>query len=484
MSITLHQLAPIAPIIITSTTALVVMLTIAIKRSHAATAGLTLLGLGVATISALQLMQAGTSAPVTPLLVVDSYALFFMVVILLATMACVALARAYLESRSDHPEEFYLLILVAATGGLILTASVHLASLFIGVELLAVPLYGLIAYRRGSALALEAGIKYLVLSATASAFLLFGMALVYAATGTLVAQQLLTEINADATLTLAGAAMMLVGVAFKLSLAPFHLWTPDVYEGAPAPVGAFLATVSKVAMFAVFLRWLLAIPLEGAVLLRDLLAVISVLSILVGNLLALNQTNLKRILGYSSIAHFGYLLVAVLANREAILETVIIYLVIYTTASLGAFGVVALVSNPERSRDADTPADYRGLSRHHPVLATVLGLMLLSLAGIPLTAGFIAKFYVFTTAVQMQLWVLLGAVVIGSTLGVFYYLRAIVAIFQRPEAAVGRPHARYHLRPSTGGAVVLALFAVTLGLGLYPQPLMDLLATLLTTGKV
>ena len=281
---------------------------------------------------------------------------------------------------------------------------------------------------------------------------------------------------------LLGSGMMLVAIAFKLSVAPFHLWTPDVYQGAPAPVGAFLATASKLAVFAVFLRFLVTVPATTADSFRDLIGLFAVLSILVGNLLALSQTNLKRLLGYSSIAHFGYLLVAVMANLVISLEAILVYLIVYAVATLGAFAVLALMSRAGQERDADSLADYRGLFWTHPALAVAFTLMLLSLAGIPFTAGFIGKFYIFTVGVEAKLWLLLGVVVVGSAIGVFYYLRTMVALFQRAEAATSLQLGR-DWGQRTGGMVVLALFTLTLVVGVYPQPLLDLLHYLMASGQ-
>src|SRR5690606_34258368 len=219
-----------------------------------------------------------------------------------------------------------------------------------------------------------------------------------------------------------GTGMMLIGLAFKLSLVPFHLWTPDVYEGAPAPVAAFLATASKVAVFAVLLRLYQVSPAAAGGWLNELLTLIAIASILFGNLLALLQNNLKRLLGYSSIAHFGYLLVALIASKGLAQEAIGVYLATYVLTSLGAFGVITLMSTPYSGRDADALYQYRGLFWRRPYLTAVLTVMMLSLAGIPLTAGFIGKFYVIAAGVQSQLWWLLGALILGSAIGVFYYL--------------------------------------------------------------
>ena len=414
-------------------TAVMVMLAIAIRRHHGLTALIAVAGLGAALASAVWLLREGSSGAVTGLIFVDSVSLYFMALIAATTLGCAVLCAGYLDSYPGLREEAYILLLVAATGAMVLVSSAHLAAAFIGLELLSVPLYGLVAYTRNQRAALEAGIKYLVLSATASAFLLFGIALLYADSGTL-SLIALGERNGGGPMVLLGGGMLLVGLAFKLSLAPLHLWTPDVYQGAPAPVGAFLATVAKIAVFALVLRLLVAIPTAEVAAFQQLFLGLALLSILVGNLLALTETNLKRLLGYSSIAHFGYLLIAVVAKLAAGFEAILVYLALYAAATLGAFAVLAQVSRAGNERDVERLDDVRGLFWRRPTLAVIFALLMLSLAGIPMTAGFMGKFTLFTVGVQANLWLALAIMVIGSTIGVFYYLRVVVALFRRGVA--------------------------------------------------
>jgi NADH-quinone oxidoreductase subunit N len=334
----------------------------------------------------------------------------------------------------------------------------------------------MVAYAFRETRSLEGGIKYMVLSAAASAFLLFGMALLYAQAGTLSFSGVGAVLSQQATyspLVLAGVALMITGLGFKLSLAPFHLWTPDVYEGAPAPVGAFLATASKVAVFAALLRFFYVSPAAREGLLFEVLAVISVASIAIGNLLALNQNNLKRLLGYSSIAHFGYILVAIVAHGPLSVEAVGVYLITYQATTLGAFGVVALMSSPFGGQDADAVFDYRGLFWRRPYLTAVLTVMMLSLAGIPLTAGFIGKFYIVTVGVAQQLWWLMGAVVIGSAIGLYYYLRVMVTLYL-PAPGMRRYDAPLQWGQQAGGYMVILLILATLAMGVFPQPMLQL----------
>ena len=480
MQLTTQHFIALLPLLITSATLVLVMLAIAWKRHHSWTFGLSVLGLNLALLSLLPALEV-TPLEVTPLLLVDNFACYYMALVLASTLACVTLIHAYLggESGKGYPgnrEELYLLMLLAAAGGLVLVSAQHLAGLFIGLELLSVPTYGLIAYAFFNKRSLEAGIKYMVLSAAGSTFLLFGMALLYGESGSLSFAGIGAKLAADglpSMLAQIGIGMMLVGLAFKLSLVPFHLWTPDVYEGAPAPVAAFLATASKVAGFAVLLRLYQISPATSGGWLNELLTVIAIASILFGNLLALLQNNLKRLLGYSSIAHFGYLLVALIASKGLAVEAVGVYLATYVLTSLGAFGVITLMSTPYNGRDCDALYEYRGLFWRRPYLTAVLTVMMLSLAGIPLTAGFIGKFYVVAAGVQAQLWWLLGALVLGSAIGVFYYLRVMVTLFL-VEPNLRRHDADMHWAQHAGGMMLLFVALLAFFLGVYPQPLLEL----------
>ncbi|WP_312911559.1 NADH-quinone oxidoreductase subunit NuoN [Stutzerimonas nitrititolerans] len=480
MEFTQQHFIALLPLLITGATAIAVMLAIAWRRNHGLSFVVTSVGLTLALVSIVPALRVAP-LDVTPLLRLDAFAYFYSAVVLVATLACVTLAHAYLGEKAGaegfpgNREELYLLMALSATGGLVLVSAQHLAGFFIGLELLSVPVYGLVAYAFFNKRSLEAGIKYTVLSAAASAFLLFGMALLYAESGSLSFSGLGASLAAQGSslLVQAGIGMMLIGLGFKLSLAPFHLWTPDVYEGAPAPVATFLATVSKVAVFAVLLRLYQLSPATSGGWLNDALSLIAIASILIGNLLALNQSNLKRLLGYSSIAHFGYLLVALIASKGLAVEAIGVYLVTYVLTTLGAFGVITLMSSPFQGRDADALYEYRGLFWRRPYLTAVLTVMMLSLAGIPLTAGFIGKFYVIASGVESQLWWLLGALIIGSAVGLFYYLRVMVTLYL-VEPGMRRHDAPINWGQRAGGMMLLAIAVLAFFLGVYPQPLLEL----------
>ncbi len=401
---------------------------------------------------------------------IDHYALFYIGLIVAASFTVAVLSYSYLEIQQGHREEFYILLIIATLGCSVLTAADHFASFFLGIELLSVSLYALAAYLRHSDRGIEAGIKYLILAAVSSAFILFGMALVYAETGSMAFGRIAAfAAGAHGLIFLSGIVMILVGLGFKLAVVPFHLWTPDVYEGAPAPVTAFIATVSKGAVFALVLRYFTLIDIHAHSPLFAIFMIIAVASMFTGNLLALFQTNVKRILAYSSISHLGYLLVTMLASGPLGAAAAAFYLTAYFITTLGAFGVVTVLS--EQDRDADRMDDYQGLAWRRPWLAGVFTIMLFSLAGIPLTAGFVGKFYIIAAGAGSALWLAVFIMIINSVIGLFYYLRIIVAMFSASEKEGAIPVRRLR----SGNAVLAALSLLLIWLGVYPGPMIDII---------
>ncbi len=460
----------LSPFLVIAAASVAVMIVIAFYRNHKLTAALTLAGIAIAAGS---LSRAACLLPrtVTPLFLIDQYAFFYLGLIFVSAFAAAAFSYSYLELRKGHREEFYLLLLVATLGCSVLTAAAHFATFFLGIELLSVSLYALAAYQRHSDRSMEAGVKYLILAAVSSAFILFGMALVYAETGSM-------NFGRIAILTssapfhelpfVAGLVLIIVGLGFKLAVVPFHLWTPDVYEGAPAPVTAFIATASKGAVFALVLRYFTIIDIHAHSALLAVVTIIAVASMFAGNLLALLQTNVKRILAYSSISHLGYLLVTVLASGPEALPAAAFYLIAYFITTLGAFGVVAVLSTEDR--DADRMDDYVSLAWRRPWIAGVFTVMLLSLAGIPLTAGFVGKFYVVAAGVGSSLWLVVTALLANSVIGLYYYLRIIAALFTPSR---GEVPSRVLISPLSGA--VLAVLALLLILfGTFPGPVIGL----------
>ncbi len=504
------ELIALSPLLVVGLTTVVVMLVISIHRSHELTLGLTLLGLAAAG-AVVPIASRGGDLNVTSLLVMDRYSYFYMILLLALTFAIALLAHGYLTQREALPEEFYVLLLLATLGGMTLTASRHFASFFLGLELLSVSLYAMIAYQRMD-LNIEAGLKYLVLAAVSASFLLLGMAFVYADRGTMVFSELaLQPVPTPSALSPAGRAiggggynqllflggivLILIGVGYKLALVPFHMWAPDVYEGASAPTTAFVATVSKASVVAVLLRLFAPLGVRQSTPLFVALSAISILSMFGGNLLALMQRNVKRMLAYSSIAHLGYLLVAFLAGVPSLpgsslgaagaydgVAAATFYIVTYTIAILAAFGVVGVISSEaNEAGEARLVADYRGLFWRRPGIAFVLTVVLLSLASIPLTAGFVGKVYVLVTGVGSGLWALAISLVVSSAIGLYYYARLIVTMFLQPESANAMP---YPEKPSgtgvpwTGGVVLGVFTLLVIWLGTYPAPLLSVIQAL------
>ncbi|MFN7995448.1 MAG: NADH-quinone oxidoreductase subunit N [Bryobacteraceae bacterium] len=474
------DLIALLPLLVIAGTAIAIMLAIAIRRSHAVAAAVAIVGLAGAFAS---LFIAAPLAPheVTPLIRIDSSALFYIGLILAGSIAVVFLSYGYYRRQPNaRPEELYILIAIAALGSATLVSASHFVSFFLGLEILSVSLYGMVAYQRDLKVSIEAGVKYLVLAAASASFLLFGMGVVYFELGTMEFGKMAAAAGRPevvASIVAIGGVLILVGIGFKLALVPFHMWTPDVYEGAPAPVAAFVATVSKGAMFALLLRYFHQAGARNNIALLLVLTIIAIACMFAGNLLALLQNNVKRILAYSSIAHLGYLIVAFEAGGDMAGFAVAFYLVAYFATMLGAFGVVAVLSIP--GSDLGELQSYRGLFWRRPMIAGVFTVMLLSLAGIPLTAGFVGKFYVVAAGASALLWLLVFSLVVTSAIGLFYYLRLIVALYSHVSEPIA---ASTPLRQGGSSSLVWtlgALTAVVIALGCYPSPVLRLIQTMI-----
>src|SRR5690606_27218787 len=473
VTFTAAHFVALLPIVVLGAAAMVVLLLAAFSRLRRVTIGATALGLA-ATLATLPIAPRVIPLHARPPILADGAALVHTGLLAPCTLGVPGLSTAYLRSRGESAGELCILLVTAALGAAVLSASAHFASLFLGIELVSVSLFALLAYARDEKPNLEASLKYVILSGVSSAFLLFGIALVYTELGTLefarIAELVPLE-SASSVYIAGGLGFVIAGIAFKMSLVPFHLWTRDVYQGAPAPITAFLATVSKGAVFVVLLRYFV---LADAYAYRPLIVALSLLagaSMLLGNVLALLQNNVKRILAYSSIAHIGYLLVAFIAGGAVAIESASYYLAAYLASSIGAFGVVAILSSGVEG-ETQTLREYRGLYWRRPWLAAVFSLMLLSLAGIPLTMGFVAKFYVVAASIEASLWVLLALVIVGSGIGLFYYLRVLVTLYLEPDdAALEHQPARVS---APGHAVLAAATRLVLWLCIFPAQLIDL----------
>ncbi|HXH85124.1 MAG TPA: NADH-quinone oxidoreductase subunit N, partial [Candidatus Tectomicrobia bacterium] len=406
------------------------------------------------------------------MVVLDDYALFFALVICYAAALVVMLSMDYLERYHAESGEAYALLLLSTTGMLLLASANDLIVVFLALELMSLSLYVLAGLFKSRLDAGEASMKYFLLGAFASSFLLYGVALVYGATGSTNLDRIGAAARAGEPLFVVGLALVLVGFAFKISAVPFHMWAPDVYQGAPTSVTALIATGSKAAAFAALIRVAVAalrggqpeLTADWTALLWGLAAVTMTL----GNVVALMQSNLKRMLAYSSIAHVGYMLVGLVAGGPGGASAVLFYLLAYTFTTVGAFGVLALCQRA--GEEAVEVGQYAGLARRHPVLAATLSLFLLSLIGIPPFAGFVAKVYLFGAAVRAGFVWLAVLAVLNSAAAAYYYLRVLIYMYMREPEEAGAAYA-----PSFAGGLALAIALIGIVvLGVIPAPFADL----------
>ena len=429
---------------------------------------LAIAGTAVAGFSSWYLLRFGTLYAFSGTIQVDAFSAFFHMLIAAVVLVTLLGSLDYFEGNASHAGEYFALTLFGATGMMFMTCSVELLMVFIGLEISSIATYIMCGLRKGQATGSESSIKYFLLGSFATAFFLYGVALAFGATGSTNIFAIAHGLETTATPTLAflALAMIIIGLGFKVSAAPFHVWTPDVYQGAPAPVVGFMSTAPKAAAFAVLLR----ITFSGFPGMQPrwslLLWILAALSMTIGNLGALLQRDVKRMLAYSSIAHAGYLLVAFTAFPQDGIASACFYTAAYAAMNVGAFAVITQVSGYNET--ARTIDDYTGLALRRPFLAALLAFFLLSLIGIPFTGGFFGKFYVFSAAINSgHVWLAVIGL-LNSGVACFYYLRLLSAIYSRPSTESARLTER---RPiSVPAAVGLCLAAVsTLVLGILPE---------------
>ena len=453
------------------------------RKGHLAVTGVV--GLGGALVASVILWDHPT-ARFQEMVALDHFALFFNAIVSVTTALVLLLSVGYVRRQGIEVGEYYVLVLFAAVGMMLMASALDLLVIFLGLELMSLSLYVLAGFFRTRAAGNESAMKYFLLGAFASGFFLYGIALLYGATGSTSLEALAAatvESGAPGAardwVVLAGVGLLLVGFGFKTSAVPFHQWAPDVYEGAPTAVAALIATGSKAAAFAALIRVLVATRVLEADW-TPLLWLIAVLTMTVGNVIALAQGNLKRMLAYSSVAHVGYMLVGLTAGGAAGGAAVLYYLVVYSFATVGAFGVILLLEHPEGSGGPEPETDaraeavelasYGGLAARHPVLALVLTVFMLSLIGMPPTAGFVGKLYLFSAAIKSGLVWLAVIAVLNSVVAAYYYLRLIVYMYMRaPEG----PGVLARLTPAAGVSLALAVWA-TLHLGVLPGTVLAL----------
>jgi NADH-quinone oxidoreductase subunit N len=457
------------PFLIIATAPVVIMVVVSILRNYRVIYWFSVLSLMASFVSIFFILPEIPHS-IEPLFIIDVYSLFFLGIVIISALLVTMISYEYIRQLSGVREEYYIILFTSTLGAALLAVANHFVLFFLGIETLSISLYILIAFQRSRSNSIEAGIKYLILASVSSAFLLFGMALIYTACGTMKFTEIASALGNGSQLTLlviSGFGMMMVGIGFKLALVPFHMWTPDVYQGAPAPVSAYIASVSKGGVMAILIRVFFNLRGFENHYLFITISAIAILSMFIGNILAIRQKNLKRLLGYSSIANMGYLIIILLTGSSAGVQASVFYLISYFITTIGAFGIISLLSTNEY--EAEKIDDFKGLFWKRPGIAIVFTLALLSLAGIPITSGFVAKFYVIFEGMKSGLMLLVIALIINSVIGLYYYLRIITTLFSTGTET--RLPALSVSANITLGVIALSILI----LGIYPGWLIDII---------
>ncbi len=399
--------------------------------------------------------------------VVDNYSVFFNLVFLFSTAIVILMSENFIKQEGVNYGEYYTLLLFATVGMMLMAGGADLLTIFLGLEIMSISLYVLAGFTRDKVRSNEASLKYFLLGAFVTGFLLYGIALLYGATGTTNLKGIAAFIAENSGLSnpmiIAGASLLIIGFGFKIACVPFHKWSPDVYEGSPTPVTAFMSVGPKAAAFAVFLRvFFVALPgLEQKW--SIILWVLAVLTMTVGNLVAISQTNIKRMLAYSSIAHAGYALVAIIVGGEFGIASLLFYMLAYTFMNLGAFAVIIVLGR--KGEENANIEDFSGLGYKHPLLAVAMCIFMFSLAGIPPLIGFIGKFYIFSAAIKSGFLLLAIIGMINSVISVYYYLRVTVVIYMKKPI---REFAPLSLSPLIIFAIIITICG-TIYFGIFPS---------------
>ena len=439
------------------------------SMSVRAQAWLSVLVLAIALVLSLLTDPVGAQTGFGGVFILDQFAVFMKVLVLLGTAVSIVMSLGYIERENMARFEFPVLMLLAGLGMLMMLSANDLISLYVGLELQSLALYVVAAFRRDTIRSTEAGLKYFVLGSLASGMLLYGSSMIYGFAGTTSFDGLATVLSAEGSPSIGliiGIVFLVAGLAFKMSAVPFHMWTPDVYEGAPTPVTAFFAVAPKVAAIGLTVRVLIGPFGDLVAEWQQIVVFISIASMALGAFAAINQENIKRLMAYSSIGHVGYALVGLAAGTESGVRGVLIYMAIYLFMNVGTFAVILCMR--QKNRMVERISDLAGLSRTHPAMAVALGIFMFAMAGIPPLSGFFAKVYVFLAAVEAGLYTLAVIGVVTSVVGAFYYLRIVkVMFFDEPVEAFDRPIGWEMSTVLTVTAVVTLLFFIV------PGPILD-----------
>ncbi|MEE9259966.1 MAG: NADH-quinone oxidoreductase subunit N [Candidatus Scalindua sediminis] len=462
----------IAPIIIMTIAGIVVLMAdVFFKRAlKDKLAYLSLIGIIIAGV--VTFTQIGpTVYSFSDTFVVDNYSVFFNFIFLVSTAIVILMSVSYIKQEGINYGEYYTLILFATMGMMLMAGGSDLITIFLGLEIMSISLYVLAGFRRNRLDSNEASLKYFLLGAFATGFLLYGIAMLYGATGTTNIKEIAAFLANNPPLSnpmiIMGSSLLIIGFGFKIACVPFHKWTPDVYEGAPTAITAFLSAGPKAAAFAAFFRvFLVSLPgLEPKW--STILWVLAVLTMTVGNVVAIAQTNIKRMLAYSSIAHAGYALIAIVAANSLGTASMLFYMLAYIFMNLGAFAVVIVLGR--KGEENLMIEDYNGLGYKHPLLAITMSIFMFSLAGIPPLAGFVGKFYIFSAAIKSGYVVLAVIGVLNSVIAVYYYLRVTVAMYMKPPA---REFAPLSLSTYMIVALIISIWG-TIHLGIFPARIIE-----------
>jgi len=471
---TLAEFIPLLPEIFLAVAGFVVLL-LGIPMGRRGVRPLTLIGVASLAITAVLVWLVGRpvdgpEAILGGMLVVDGMAVFFQLLMLASSAVALVMAAGFLERSRYGGGEFVSLVLFATLGTMIMASGGNLASLYVGLELMALSVYVLVGYFKLEVKSNEAAVKYFVLGAASSAILLYGISLVYGSLGTLDLEEIhasLVAVPSANPMLVLGIVLVAFGMLFKVAAVPFHVWTPDAYEGAPTPVTAFISVAPKAAAFAMFMRLFLGAFAPEVEYWRMVLWVAAAATMIFGNVAALTQNNVKRMLAYSSIAHAGYALMGLVAANQTGAWALLVYMLIYSFMNLGAFGFVILLESKGYAGEEIT--DYAGLARRHPSAALGMLIFMLALAGIPPTAGFMGKLYLFAAAVEGGYIVLTVIAVVMSAVSLYYYFRIVAQMYMQDGLEEGVVPAEL-LRDRWTEAMIAVCVVITLAVGIYPAP--------------
>ncbi len=427
---------------------------------------------GLAAACYMSLNDLGTNKPFFDMLLFDNYALCFSAVITGIAFLWFVMANSFVNDDSFNKTNYYALVLFALVGAIVMTSYTHMAMMFLGIEILSIPMYVLAGSNKSSLASNEAAFKYLIMGAFATSVLLFGVALVYGATQSFDLAEIKEAYeNAEggiSSIYYVGVLMIFVAMSFKVSAAPFHFWAPDVYHGAPSEVTALMATVVKTAAFAAFIKLFHSTFAGASEVWSDIAWVIAALTLLLGNITAIVQDNVKRLLAFSSVAHAGYMFMALIADNNYAHGAVLYYVLVYSLGSIAAFTVLRLFA---QFNQEVTIKSFNGLAKANPILSITMGIALFSLAGIPPTAGFFAKYYVFTSAFNAGYTILVLIAIVSSLIGVYYYFKIIIAMF-----ALKKDQHAPHIYVKPGLRLFLYVLSISIILiGLFPDRIIHLL---------